>query len=157
MLHCTCKLMCPLFGFEWNKVLYCIVLYIFLTYVSIHLYTFIGRDYVNLKSDPVCFINKASKSCFCFLFWGYLTKGLLKHLSQSILGTSFILVWLGTQVRICSWNQPVLSNEGKVSSSRNITGTFVIYTQSIVSVVIFATTGFVSWFWIYVIHINRHM
>ena len=33
-------------------------------------------------------------------------------------GSQLILVWLWKYSGICSWNQPVLSNEGKVSCSR---------------------------------------
>ena len=50
-------------------------------------------------------------------FWRYLTRGLIWHLSQSSIRPS---IWFSTIVnaQIRSWNQPVLSNKGKVSCSR---------------------------------------
>ena len=55
-----------------------------------------------------------------FRFWQYLTRGLIWH--NLPLGPQFILVWLWNQAQIPSWNQPVLSNEGKVSFSRKQLG-----------------------------------
>ena len=42
------------------------------------------------------------------MFWRYLTRGLIWHLSQSSKGPQFILVRLWHHARIRSWNQPVL-------------------------------------------------
>ena len=51
-------------------------------------------------------------------FWRYLMRGLIWHLSQYSIRPSIILVWLWNHAWIHSWNQPVLSNKGKVSCSR---------------------------------------
>jgi len=40
----------------------------------------------------------------------------------TLFGPQFILVQLRNHTRICSWNQPVLSNKGKVSCSRKQRG-----------------------------------
>ena len=49
-----------------------------------------------------------------FWFWWYVIRGLIWLLTQFIL----ISVWLWNHAWIHSWNQPVLSNEFKISSSR---------------------------------------
>ena len=55
----------------------------------------------------------------CFLlFWRYLTRGLIWHLSQPSIYFSLIV----NSSSICSWNQPVLSNKGKVSCTRKQRG-----------------------------------
>ena len=55
-------------------------------------------------------------------FWRYITRGLIWHLRQSSTWPSFFLVWLWNYARILSWNQPVLSNKGKVSCSKKQRG-----------------------------------
>ena len=50
-------------------------------------------------------------------FLRYLTRMLIRHLSLP-LDPQFILVLLWYHDRICTWNQPVLSNKGKISCSR---------------------------------------
>ena len=57
-----------------------------------------------------------------FLFWRYLTRGLIWHLSHIFIRPSVFLVWLWNHARIRSWNQPVPSNKGKVSCSRKQLG-----------------------------------
>ena len=68
-----------------------------------------------IKSPTLEFFNqKCSFLIYYFyhtLFWWYLTRALIWHLSKSsIIG----LVRLWNHARSSSWNQPVLSNEGKV-------------------------------------------
>ena len=46
--------------------------------------------------------------------WSYLTRGLIWHLSQSFI---MYLIRLWIHARICSCNQQVLNNKGKVSCS----------------------------------------
>ena len=59
---------------------------------------------------------------FGFWFWRYLKRELIWHFSQFSWGPQFILVWLWNHARIRSWNQPVLSNKGKVYCSRKQRG-----------------------------------
>ena len=59
---------------------------------------------------------------FCLLCWRYLTKWLIRHLSQSPLKPLIILVRL--------WNKPVLSNEGKASCSRKQRELFLLDSNS---------------------------
>ena len=58
---------------------------------------------------------------FWFWFWRYLTRGRSYLAFESIFHKAFqfksIRLW--NHARICSWNQPALSNESKVSWSRN--------------------------------------
>jgi len=57
-----------------------------------------------------------------YWFWRYLTRGLIWHLSQSSIRPSIYFSSIVKSARICSWNQPVLSNKGKVSCSRKQRG-----------------------------------
>ena len=54
---------------------------------------------------------------FIFVFvWLYLTvKNVWQNVNISY-GPQFILVWLRNHAQTCSWNQPVLSYEGKVTN-----------------------------------------
>ena len=55
-------------------------------------------------------------SVFSVCFWRYLTV-LIWHLRQFSKQPSLFLVRLWNHARVCSWNQPVLSNRGTVSCS----------------------------------------
>ena len=58
-----------------------------------------------------------------FWFWRYLTRGLIWHLSKSsILRPSIYIRSTVKSCLNCSWNQPVLSNKGKVSCPRKQRG-----------------------------------
>ena len=55
------------------------------------------------------------------VFWRYLTRGLIWHLCPY--GPQFILGWNHTRIR--SWNEPVLSNNGKMSYSMKQRGPLI--------------------------------
>ena len=64
-------------------------------------------------------LNPGHPSLFWFRFWRYLTRELTWHLSQSY-GPQLILVPLWNHTRIRAWNQPTMSNEGKVYCSKDL-------------------------------------
>ena len=69
------------------------------------------------KQKPSCISNREDVyKCFFCVFWRYLTV-LIWHLRQFSKRPSLFLVRLWNHARVCSWNQPVLSNRGNVSCS----------------------------------------
>ena len=69
----------------------------------------------------MCSFQFSTYMCL-FLFWQYLTRGLIWHLSQSSIRLSIYFSLMWNHARIHSWNRPVLSSKGNNSCWRKQRG-----------------------------------